>query len=87
MTTDEERVVTARLPADLVARMDEVGARMERTKSWIVRQAVAEWLTEEERRHELTLQGLRDIDEGRVVDHGEILAMVALKKAQARKTD
>jgi predicted transcriptional regulator len=87
MTTDEERVVTARLPADLVARMDEVGARMERTKSWIVRQAVAEWLTEEERRHELTLQGLRDVDEGPVIDHEEILAMVALKKAQARKTD
>ena len=87
MTTDEERVVTARLPADLVARMDEVAGRIDRSKSWIVRQAVAEWLTEEERRHELTLQGLRDVDEGPVIDHEEILAMVALKKAQARKTD
>ena len=87
MTTGKERVVTAKLPADLVARMDEVGARIDRTKSWIVRQAVAEWLTEEERRHELTLEGLRAVDEGRVIDHDDVLARVALKKAQARKTD
>ena len=85
MTTGKDRVVTAKLPADLVERMDAAAARMERTKSWIVRQAVAEWLAEEDRRHELTLEGLRDIDEGRVFDHEDILAMVALKKAQARQ--
>lgn len=87
MASGDERVVTAKLPADLAERLDEVGARMERTKSWIIRQAVAEWLVEEERRHRLTLESLRDFDEGRVIDHEDVLAMLALKKAQARKMD
>ena len=87
MASGDERVVTAKLPADLAERLDEVGARMERTKSWIIRQAVAEWLVEEERRHRLTLESLRDFDEGGVIDHEDVLAMLALKKAQARKMD
>lgn len=66
--------------------MDEAGARMARTKSWIVRHAVAEWLAEEERRHELTVGGVRDIDEGRVIEQEDLLARVAMKKAHARKT-
>jgi predicted transcriptional regulator len=87
MAIGNERVVTAKLPADLVARLDDVAQSMERSKSWIIRQALHEWLAEEERRHELTMEGLRDIDEGRVVSHEDILAMVALKKAQARAKD
>ena len=84
MAIGNERVVTAKLPADLEARLYDVAQSMERSKSWIIRQALREWLAEEERRHELTMEGLRDIDEGRVVSHEDILAMVALKKAQAR---
>lgn len=87
MAIGNERVVTAKLPADLVARLDDVAQSMERSKSWIIRQALHEWLAEEERRHELTMEGLRDIDEGRVVSHEDILAMVALKKAQAREKE
>lgn len=87
MAIGDERVVTAKLPADLVARLDDVARSIERTKSWIIREALREWLAEEERRHELTKEGLRDIDEGRIVSHEDVLAMVALKKAQARAKD
>ena len=59
---DDGRVVTAKLPDDLVSRMDEIADRIDRSKSWIVRQAVAEWLAEEQRRHELTLEALKDVD-------------------------
>ena len=37
--TETGRVVTANLPKDLVSRMDEAARRMDRSKSWIVRQA------------------------------------------------
>jgi predicted transcriptional regulator len=47
-----KRVVTAQLPEELVLKMDEVSERIQRTKSWIVRQAVAEWLQDEQRRCE-----------------------------------
>ena len=81
---DDGRVVTAKLPDDLVVWMDEVADRIDRTKSWIVRQAVAEWLAEEQRRFELTLEALRDVDQGRTIPHEEVLAMVEQRKRERR---
>lgn len=82
---DDGRVVTAKLPDDLVSRMDEVSQRIERSKSWIVREAVSQWLVEEQRRHELTLEALKDIDEGRAIPHEDVLAMVEKRKRERRK--
>jgi len=48
------RVVTAVLPNDVATEMDEVGGRIDRSKSCIIRQAVAEWLADERRRFELS---------------------------------
>ena len=81
---DDGRVVTAKLPDDLVTEMDEVADRIERSKSWIVREAVSQWLAEEKRRHELTLEGLRAIDEGRVMSHEDMKAWAERKKRDER---
>lgn len=81
---DDGRVVTAKLPDDLVSQMDEVAERIERSKSWIVRQAVSEWLAEEQRRHDLTLEALEDVDEGRVMPHEDLVAMVEERKLERR---
>ena len=83
---DDGRVVTAKLPDDLVSRMDEVADRIERTKSWIVREAVSQWLAEEQRRHELTLEALKGVDEGRTIAHEDVLAMVEQRKRERRET-
>ena len=69
---EEGRVVTAKLPDDLVSRMDEISDRIDRSKSWIVRQALVEWLAEEQRRYELTLEALKSVDEGRTFTQEEI---------------
>lgn len=79
------RVVTAKLPNDLVAKMDEVADRTDRSKSWIIRQAVSEWLAEEQRRHELTLEALKSVDEGRTIPHAEVLAGIEQRKRERRK--
>ena len=70
---DADRVVTASLPGDLVAKLDEIAKRIDRSKSWIIRQALAEWLAEEQRRHELTLAAMKDIDEGRSYSQEEVM--------------
>ena len=79
----EERVITA-IPEDLASKMDEIAARMERSKSWIVRQAVAEWVAEEQRRCELTLEALKSVDEGRTLTHEEVLARGEQRKKERR---
>lgn len=81
---DVGRVITAKLPDELVSRMDEAAERLDRSKSWIVREAVSNWLDEEQRRYELTIEALRDVDEGRSIPHEEIRAMVEARKLERR---
>ena len=82
---DDGRVVTAKLPDDLVSQMDEVADRIDRSKSWIVRQAVSEWLAEEQRRYRLTLEALKSVDEGRTFSQEEIEKhFAARRKARSR---
>ena len=82
---DDGRVITAKLPDDLVSRLDEIAARIDRSKSWIVREAVMDWLAEEQRRYELTLEALKDVDEGRTYSHEEVLAMAEQRKRERRE--
>lgn len=84
---DDGRVVTAKLPDDLVAQMDEIADRIDRSKSWIVRQAVTEWLSEEQRRYELTLEALKSADEGQTLTQEEVEKHFAeRRKARAHAT-
>jgi predicted transcriptional regulator len=41
-------------------------------------------LAEEQRRYELTLEALKDVDEGRTIPHEEVLAMVEQRKRERR---
>lgn len=83
--SEDGRVVTAKLPDDLVERMDAVAERIERTKSWIVREAVSEWLAEEQRRFDLTMEALKSVDEGRTYSHEEAQEhFAARRKARAK---
>ena len=83
--TDDGRVITAKLPDDLVSRLDEIAARMDRSKSWIVREAVTEWLAEEQRRYELTLEALKSVDDGRTFTQEEVdKHFAARRRARAR---
>ena len=72
--TDDGRTITAKVPEALAVRLDEIALRIDRSRSWIVRQALAEWLAEEQRRYELTLEALDDVDAGRVIPHETLLA-------------
>ena len=80
--TGDDRVVTATLPSELASKLDEVAARTDRSKGWIVRQALAKWLTEEERRHVLSLEAMKDIDEGRYFTHEEVKAAIATRRGR-----
>lgn len=74
------RVVTATLPEGLAARMDEIAQHIGRSRSWIIRQAVAEWIAEEHRRYELTLEALANVDQGQTIPHDEVLGRIAERR-------
>ncbi|MGH8497518.1 MAG: CopG family ribbon-helix-helix protein [Methylococcales bacterium] len=68
------RVVTAHIPLDLAEQIDLLAARLDRPRGWIVRQALISWIELEAKRHQLTLDGLADVNAGRVVDHASVAA-------------
>jgi len=67
----ETRVITAHVPLPLAEKVDELAARLERPKGWIVKQALPAWIDQEEERRRLTLEALADVDAGRVIGHEE----------------
>ncbi len=70
------RVVTAHIPSELAEQVDKLAARLDRPRGWIVKQALSSWIALEAKRHQLTLEGLADVDAGRVVDHAAIQTWV-----------
>ena len=65
MTT---KVLTAHVPQSLADKVDQMAARLERSRGWIVKQALAAWIDQEEERRRLTLEALADVDAGRVIE-------------------
>jgi predicted transcriptional regulator len=70
----DTRVITAHVPAILAERIDQLAGRLERSRGWIVKQALDAWVAQEDHRRQLTLDGLADVDAGRVVDHSVVHA-------------
>ena len=70
------RVLTAHIPSVLAEQVDQIAERIDRPKGWIVKQALTAWVSLEEKRHQLTLEGLADVDAERVVDHAKVEAWV-----------
>jgi len=65
----QTRVVTAHIPLDLAQQVDEAAERLERPRGWIVKQALQNWISLEERRHQMTLDALKEADEGLFIEH------------------
>lgn len=68
------KVLTAHVPLPLAEKIDQVAARLERSRGWIVKQALSAWIDQEEERSRLTREALDDVDAGRVIDHQAVQA-------------
>ncbi|MEL4015304.1 CopG family ribbon-helix-helix protein [Dryocola clanedunensis] len=73
MKPSPTRVITAHIPVEMAERIDELAASYDRSRGWIVKQALAAIIEQEESRHAMTLEALQAVDEGRVVDHNDVL--------------
>ena len=71
------KVMTAHVPLPLAQKVDKLAAQLDRPRAWIVKQALAAWVSEEEERHRLTLEGMADVTAGRVVDQADVDAWAA----------
>jgi predicted transcriptional regulator len=72
----DTRVITSHVPVPLADQVDALAVRMERSRGWIVKQALAEFVALEERRYRLTLEGLASVDAGEGVPQEEVEAWI-----------
>jgi predicted transcriptional regulator len=53
----------------LAEKIDQLAVRLERSRAWIIKQALSAWVDQEEERRRLTIEALADVEAGRVIDH------------------
>ncbi|MHB1882847.1 MAG: CopG family ribbon-helix-helix protein [Acidithiobacillus sp.] len=58
----------------LAEKVDQMAVRLERSRSWILKQALSAWIDQEEERSRLTREALADMDAGRVIHHQAVQA-------------
>jgi len=66
------KVLTAHVPKQLADKVDAMASRLDRPRGWVMKQALAAWVDQEEERHRLTLEALSDVDAGRLIDHQDV---------------
>ena len=68
------KVLTAHVPLPLADKIDQLASRLDRSRGWIVKQALTAWVDQEEERSRLTREAMADVDAGRVIDHQAVQA-------------
>jgi len=68
------KILTAHVPLLLADKVDSLAHSLERSKAWIIKQALVAWIDQEEERHRLTLEAMIDVDTSNVIDHQSVQA-------------
>ncbi|EAT1824431.1 ribbon-helix-helix protein, CopG family [Salmonella enterica subsp. enterica serovar Montevideo] len=65
--------MSAQIPVELVLAVENLAVELDRSKSWVIKEALLSMLAERERRHQSIQAGLADVDAGRVVSHSDMV--------------
>ena len=68
------RVLTAHIPEELAQKVDGYAKSMERSRGWIVKRALSDWVAWEERKLQLSLEALKEAEQGDIIEHEDMLA-------------
>ena len=79
------KVLTAHVPLQLADKVDQMASRLERSRGWIVKQALSAWLAQEEERDRLTQEAMADVEAGLVIDHQAVLAWAESLLSNSRR--
>jgi predicted transcriptional regulator len=69
-----DKVLTDHVPLPLAEKVDQVAARLERSRVLIAKQVLLARISQEEERRSLTLEALGDVEMGEVIDHHAVQA-------------
>ena len=74
MSQAATKVLTTHVPVSLADQLDQAASRLDRSRGWIMKQALSAWLTQEAHKERLTREALADVDQSNVSDHQAVQA-------------
>jgi predicted transcriptional regulator len=75
--------ISVRLPAELVEKLDKVAAIMERPRSWVILDAIREYLADEGQEVLDIQASIEELDRGEGIPFEQVLAELEEKIAKA----
>ncbi|EEG6011433.1 ribbon-helix-helix protein, CopG family [Salmonella enterica subsp. enterica] len=73
MASSAKQTISAQIPVELAAAVENLAIELDRSKSWIIKEALTSMLAERERRHQSIQAGFADVDAGCVVSHSDMV--------------
>jgi len=77
--------ISVRLPADIVEKLDKIAAILERPRSWVILDAVREYLADEGQEMLDIQAGIEELDRGEGIPFEDVLAEMYEKIAEAER--
>ena len=77
--------VSVRLPADMIETLDKVAAAIERSRSWVILDAIRQYLADEGAEILDVQEGMAEIERGEVYDADDVMARIREKIANATR--
>lgn len=74
MANSDSKVLTAHVPIDLAEKIDYLAERLDRSRGWVVKQALAAWVSHEEEKTRLTEAAMAEVDQNALIAHEDMLA-------------
>lgn len=72
-----KRAISAKIPFDIYERLATAAERSDRSMSWIVEQALENYLALDDTSHEAIVTGCTELKAGKLVPHAEVRAWAA----------
>jgi predicted transcriptional regulator len=81
--------ISVRLPAEIIEKLDKVAAVMERPRSWVILDAVREYLADEGQEALDVQAGIEEAERGQGIPFDQVLAEIddMLKTAESKNAD
>jgi len=68
-----EKTISFRVEADKIEALDSLASAQDRTRSYVINEAIGNYIALHEYQDSLVQKGLADMRKGRVVSHEEVL--------------
>ena len=77
MPSADTRVMTAHVPLPLAEQVDQLAAKLDRSRGWVLKQALAAYVDRETERYRMTMEAMADVDAKNGLSHQDVKAWAA----------